>query len=99
MEKFRDRAPRSTASTLEPIDLGTLLGVWAHPDDEAYMTAGLMSMARSAGHRVVVATATKGEAGTDDPRAWPPWMWSNTAGWVIGTAPCAGYHQPAVSTR
>ncbi len=72
MEKFRDRAPRSTASTLEPIDLGTLLGVWAHPDDEAYMTAGLMSMVRSAGHRVVVATATKGEAGTDDPRAWPP---------------------------
>jgi LmbE family N-acetylglucosaminyl deacetylase len=57
---------------MEPIDLGTLLGVWAHPDDEAYMTAGLMSMARSAGNRVAVATATKGEAGTDDPQTWPP---------------------------
>jgi len=57
---------------MEPDELGTLLGVWAHPDDEAYMTAGLMSVARSAGHRVAVATATKGEAGTDDPQTWPP---------------------------
>jgi len=53
-------------------DIGTLLGVWAHPDDEAYMTAGLMATARTAGHRVAVATATKGEAGTDDPQTWPP---------------------------
>lgn len=49
-----------------------LLGVWAHPDDEAYLSAGLMAAARGAGHRVIVATATKGEAGTDDPAAWPP---------------------------
>ena len=41
-------------------DIGVLLGVWAHPDDEAYLTAGLMSVVRAAGHRVVVATATKG---------------------------------------
>ena len=26
-------------------DLGTILGVWAHPDDEAYLSAGLMAMA------------------------------------------------------
>ena len=51
---------------------GVLLGVWAHPDDEAYLSAGLMALARAAGNRVVVATATKGELGTDDPDAFPP---------------------------
>jgi LmbE family N-acetylglucosaminyl deacetylase len=45
-------------------ELGTVLGVWAHPDDEAYLSAGLMGVLRDAGHRVVVATATYGEAGT-----------------------------------
>lgn len=53
-------------------DLGTVLGVWAHPDDEAYLSAGLMALARDAGQRVVVATATRGEAGTPDPELWPP---------------------------
>lgn len=52
--------------------VGTLLGVWAHPDDEAYLSAGLMARARGAGHRVVVATATRGEHGTSDPGTWPP---------------------------
>ena len=53
-------------------ELGTLLGIWAHPDDEAYLSGGLMALARSAGNRVVVATATKGEVGTSDPVTWPP---------------------------
>ena len=70
MSAFTDR--NQPSASMDPNDLGTLLGVWAHPDDEAYMTAGLMSLARSAGHRVVVATATKGEVGTNDPRTWPP---------------------------
>jgi LmbE family N-acetylglucosaminyl deacetylase len=52
--------------------LGTVLGVWAHPDDEAYLSAGLMAAARAAGLRVVVATATYGEQGTPDPRRWGP---------------------------
>jgi LmbE family N-acetylglucosaminyl deacetylase len=51
---------------------GTLLCVWAHPDDEAYLSAGLMAASRDAGHRVVVATATWGESGTSDPGRWPP---------------------------
>jgi LmbE family N-acetylglucosaminyl deacetylase len=55
-----------------PAEIGVLLGVWAHPDDEAYLTAGLMSVTRAAGLRVVVATATRGERGTDDPVALPP---------------------------
>jgi len=51
--------------TLHIDDLGTVLGVWAHPDDEAYLSAALMAAARDVGHRVVVATATGGEAGGD----------------------------------
>jgi len=52
--------------------VGTLLGVWAHPDDEAYLSSALMAAVRRAGSRVVVVTATHGEHGTDDPDLWPP---------------------------
>jgi LmbE family N-acetylglucosaminyl deacetylase len=52
--------------------LGTIMGVWAHPDDEAYLSGGLMALARDAGSRVVCMTATRGELGTPDPREWPP---------------------------
>jgi len=53
------------------LDLGDILGVWAHPDDEAWLSAGLMMTAVAAGRRVVCLTATKGEAGfpEDDPRS------------------------------
>jgi LmbE family N-acetylglucosaminyl deacetylase len=44
-------------------DLGDVLGVWAHPDDEAWLSAGVMMRAVAAGRRVVCVTATKGEAG------------------------------------
>ena len=52
--------------------LGTILGVWAHPDDEAFLSGGLMAAARATGQRVFVLTATRGELGTADPRTWPP---------------------------
>jgi LmbE family N-acetylglucosaminyl deacetylase len=52
--------------------LGTILSVWAHPDDETYLAAGLMSAAADAGQRVVCVSATAGELGTTDPAAWPP---------------------------
>jgi LmbE family N-acetylglucosaminyl deacetylase len=52
--------------------LGTIVGVWAHPDDEAYLTGGLMAMAADAGSRVVCVTATRGEHGSPDPVRWPP---------------------------
>jgi LmbE family N-acetylglucosaminyl deacetylase len=45
----------------------TLLAVWAHPDDESYLGAGLMSEVAARGGRVVSVTATLGEHGTDDP--------------------------------
>jgi LmbE family N-acetylglucosaminyl deacetylase len=53
-------------------ELGTILGIWAHPDDEAYLSGGLMTLARDNGQRVVCVTATRGEHGTPDPLAWPP---------------------------
>jgi LmbE family N-acetylglucosaminyl deacetylase len=52
--------------------LGTIMGIWAHPDDEAYLSGGLMALARANGQRVVCLTATRGELGTADPVAWPP---------------------------
>ena len=52
-------------------ELGTLLGVWAHPDDETYLTAGLMAQAVREGRRVVCVTATRGEEGSWDEERWP----------------------------
>ncbi|MGB2839216.1 MAG: PIG-L family deacetylase [Actinomycetes bacterium] len=52
--------------------LGCVLGVWAHPDDEAYLSSGLMAQAAAAGSRVVCITATRGEGGSIDPERWPP---------------------------
>ena len=48
-----------------------LLGVWAHPDDEAYLSAGLMARTTDAGGHVTCVTATMGEHGfaDDDPRS------------------------------
>jgi LmbE family N-acetylglucosaminyl deacetylase len=53
-------------------ELGTILGVWAHPDDETYLAAGLMAQAVREGRRVVVITATRGEGGSMDEDVWPP---------------------------
>jgi LmbE family N-acetylglucosaminyl deacetylase len=56
----------------DPAHLGTVLGVWAHPDDEGYLSAGIMAAAVEAGNRVVCVTATRGEAGSLDHVRWPP---------------------------
>ena len=53
-------------------ELGTVLGVWAHPDDDIYLSAGLMAAAVDAGQRVVDVTATHGEGGSMDEEKWPP---------------------------
>jgi LmbE family N-acetylglucosaminyl deacetylase len=60
-----------TGLTIPAAEVGSLLGIWAHPD-EAYVSAGLMSLCRAAGNRVAVVTATRGEHGTPDPERWPP---------------------------
>lgn len=53
-------------------ELGTILSVWAHPDDETYLAGGLMAAAAATGQRVVCVSATAGERGTADPERWPP---------------------------
>lgn len=55
-----------------PAALGTVLSIWAHPDDETYLAGGLMAHAIATGSRVVCASASAGEHGTDDPDSWPP---------------------------
>lgn len=47
-------------------ELGSILGIWAHPDDEAWSMSGLMIRARANGQKVHLVTATKGEAGNID---------------------------------
>ena len=51
---------------------GTILGVWAHPDDETYVSAAHMMRALGAGDRVVCVTASYGELGSPDEVRWPP---------------------------
>lgn len=48
-----------------------LLGIWAHPDDEAYLAAGLMDRVVGSGGSVTTVTITDGEGGfgEDDPRS------------------------------
>ncbi len=58
-------------SMLDLASLGAVLGVWAHPDDEAFLAAGLTARLTDAGAHVAVLTATRGEHGTADPTAWP----------------------------
>jgi len=51
--------------------LGTILGVWAHPDDETFSSAGIMAVAINNGQTVACITATRGEAGVQDESRWP----------------------------
>lgn len=48
------------------VDLGSILAVFAHPDDEAYLCGVLMAVAVDAGRRVICVTATRGELGFPD---------------------------------
>ena len=59
-------------SSAATTSLGTILSVWAHPDDETYLAGGVMAAAVDCGQRVVCVSATAGERGTDDPELWPP---------------------------
>lgn len=45
---------------------GRLLGVWAHPDDESYLSAGLMGRVLDDGGHVTVVALTDGELGFGD---------------------------------
>lgn len=52
-------------------ELGTIMGIWAHPDDETFTMAGLMAAAVRNGQTVICVTATKGEAGSQNEETWP----------------------------
>jgi LmbE family N-acetylglucosaminyl deacetylase len=58
--------------TLSPSELGTILSVWAHPDDDVFLAGGVMADAARQGQKVECVLATAGEHGTDDPQTWPP---------------------------
>jgi LmbE family N-acetylglucosaminyl deacetylase len=67
-------------------DLGTIVSIWAHPDDETYLAGGVMAAAVDAGQRVVCISATAGERGTDDPVAWPPERLGRVRRWEAAAA-------------
>ena len=51
--------------------LGKIMGVWAHPDDETFSSCGIMASAIVNGQEVICVTATKGEKGVQDESRWP----------------------------
>lgn len=51
--------------------LGTILGIWAHPDDETFGAGGVLAAAVANGQKVVIVTATRGELGIYDESRWP----------------------------
>jgi LmbE family N-acetylglucosaminyl deacetylase len=60
-------------TSLEDIKtLGTIMGIWAHPDDETFTCGGLMAAAVQNGQQVICITATRGEQGIQDAKRWPP---------------------------
>lgn len=69
-----------------PTELGTILSIWAHPDDETYLAAGVMAAARDNSQRVVCLSATAGEHGTGDPATWPPSRLGQVRRWEAAAA-------------
>jgi LmbE family N-acetylglucosaminyl deacetylase len=51
--------------------LGTIMGIWAHPDDETFTMGGIMAAAIRNGQDVVCITATRGEKGVQNESRWP----------------------------
>lgn len=53
-------------------ELGSILGIWAHPDDEVWAMGGIIKTACQNAQPVTIITATHGEAGqTADEARWP----------------------------
>lgn len=76
----------TTETHLHPAELGTILSVWAHPDDETFLAGGTMAAAVAAGHEVVCVSATAGERGTPDPATWPPERLAQVRRWESAAA-------------
>jgi len=67
-------------------ELGRILSIWAHPDDETYLAGGVMAAAVAGGQPVTCVSATAGELGTDDPVTWPPERLGRVRRWEAGAA-------------
>lgn len=52
--------------------MSTVLGIWAHPDDEVFVSGGFMADAARRGDRVVCIHMTRGEAGLSYRKRRPP---------------------------
>jgi LmbE family N-acetylglucosaminyl deacetylase len=63
--RHNNAAPARNAEINSPVPQ-RLLGVWAHPDDEAYLSAGLMAEVIARGGHVTVVALTDGELGFGD---------------------------------
>lgn len=82
---------------IEAAELGTILSMWAHPDDETYLAGGVMAAAADRGQRVVCASATAGEHGTDDATTWPPERLGQVRRWEAAAAMAVlGVHEHRV---
>jgi LmbE family N-acetylglucosaminyl deacetylase len=66
--------------------LGSILSVWAHPDDETFLAGGIMASAVGLGGRVTCVSATAGERGTDDPESWPAERLGRVRRWEAAAA-------------
>jgi LmbE family N-acetylglucosaminyl deacetylase len=75
-----------TTTTVATAELGTILSLWAHPDDETYLAAGVMAAAADRGQRVVCVSVTAGEHGTPRPDVWPPERLERVRRWEAAAA-------------
>lgn len=51
--------------------LGTIMFIGAHPDDETFTAGGLLAAAAQNGQTTIIVTATRGEGGVQDESRWP----------------------------
>lgn len=59
--------------------MGSIVGIWAHPDDETWSSAGLMKIAADNGQTIEIIMATDGaQGGTCDEAKWPLISLGNT---------------------
>lgn len=84
METADEPDPRPLTAMVA--ELGTIVSVWAHPDDETYLAGGIMALAAANGQRVVCVCATEGEHGTGDPHTWPPARLGRVRRWEAAAA-------------
>lgn len=76
----------TTRKHLQPTELGTVLSVWAHPDDETFLAGGIMAAVVAGGQDAVCVSATAGELGTSDATVWPPERLSRVRRWEAAAA-------------